>query len=89
MNNFSSVAGYKVLQLIKGKASAYVHTTAIKKWDICAGNAILNRFGGRLSTLDNQDINYSETETEIVDQGILATVRNHDLLYYKLKPLKT
>lgn len=30
-------AGYKVVSLFEDIASVYVHTTAIKKWDICPG----------------------------------------------------
>jgi inositol monophosphatase 3 len=71
-------AGYKVLQLVNSSVDAYVHTTAIKKWDICAGNAILNALRGQMTTLNGQFIDYSETYNPKNDKGLLATLRNHD-----------
>ncbi|XP_022617516.1 inositol monophosphatase 3 [Seriola dumerili] len=61
-------AGYKVLSLLDmpahemgsiDQADVYVHTTFIKKWDICAGAALLNALGGHMTTLKGQDIDYS------------------------------
>ncbi|KAG5900468.1 hypothetical protein JTB14_010882 [Gonioctena quinquepunctata] len=43
-------AGYKALEVAAGNVDAYLHITAIKKWDICAGNAMLNALGGKLTT---------------------------------------
>ncbi len=44
-------AGYKVLEVASGREDAYVHVTLIKKWDLCAGNAILNSMGGAMTDL--------------------------------------
>ncbi|XP_023254030.1 inositol monophosphatase 3 [Seriola lalandi dorsalis] len=61
-------AGYKVLSLLDmpahemgsiDQADVYVHITFIKKWDICAGAALLNALGGHMTTLKGQDIDYS------------------------------
>ena len=49
-------AGYKVLSLFEGEANAYVHTTLIKKWDICAGHALLSAHGGKMTTLRGNDL---------------------------------
>ena len=38
---------------------AYVHVTKIKKWDICAGDAILRALGGKLTDLDGKEVDYS------------------------------
>lgn len=49
-----SLSGYKVLSLLEmpsseagsiDQADVYVHITFIKKWDICAGAALLNALG--------------------------------------------
>ena len=39
---------------------AYVHVTKIKKWDICAGDAILRALGGRLTDLDGREVDYRD-----------------------------
>lgn len=51
---FFLVSGYKVLSLLEmpsheeksvDQADVYVHVTFIKKWDICAGAALLSTLG--------------------------------------------
>lgn len=66
-------AGYKVLQVLHNNATAYLHSTAIKKWDICAGNAILAAIGGKMTNLKNQDITYSDSDSFLNENGLLAT----------------
>ena len=45
--------------LLLGEQDVYTHVTLIKKWDICAPNAILNALGGQLTTLTGDAIDYS------------------------------
>ena len=77
-------AGYKSLEVLRGAQDAYVHTTLIKKWDICAGAAVLGAAGGgRLTTLDNGRIDYSGAAAGGGDGvkntgGVLATMHNHE-----------
>jgi len=66
-----------VLRVINGSIDAYVHTTKIKKWDVCAGNAILNAVGGQMTTLTGQSLDYSDTENPQNTDGLLATLRKH------------
>lgn len=40
-------AGYKVQQLLIGQADAYVHSSTIKKWDMCAGDALLRALAAK------------------------------------------
>ena len=83
-------AGYKTLEVVKGQQDAYVHTTLIKKWDICAGNAILNALGGKMTTLAGDNIDYrgDEKGSEKNEGGVLASMRDHLMLVDKLKNLK-
>ena len=58
-----------------------MHTTLIKKWDICAGNAILNSLGGQLTSLAGDQIDYEGKEgTEKNKGGVLATMHNHQVI---------
>uniref|UniRef100_UPI0037E805F5 inositol monophosphatase 3 n=1 Tax=Semicossyphus pulcher TaxID=241346 RepID=UPI0037E805F5 len=74
-------AGYKVLSLLEmpssetastDQADVYVHITFIKKWDICAGAALLSALGGHMTTLKGEDIDYSSTPLN--KGGLVASV---------------
>lgn len=82
-------AGYKVLALLEPpdseheEADVYIHTTFIKKWDICAGNAILKALGGHMTTLKGQEIDYSGSEKN--EGGLLASINmDHKTLVERL-----
>jgi len=77
-------AGYKVLQVVANNATAYLHTSKIKKWDICAGDAILHALGGTMTTLNDQLINYGPEESPVNTEGLLATLERHDEYMDKL-----
>ncbi|KAL7842036.1 hypothetical protein SRHO_G00237250 [Serrasalmus rhombeus] len=84
-------AGYKVLALLDvsdeeyEKADMYIHVTYIKKWDICAGNAILKALGGHMTTLKGEDIDYSGSEKN--PGGLLASIDiDHKALVNRLPP---
>ncbi|XP_040828478.1 Golgi-resident adenosine 3',5'-bisphosphate 3'-phosphatase [Ochotona curzoniae] len=86
-------AGYKVLALLdvpdknQEKADLYIHVTYIKKWDICAGNAILKALGGHMTTLNGEEISY--TGSDGIEGGLLASIRmNHQALVRKLPELE-
>lgn len=82
-------AGYKVLEVIAGNATAYVHTTNISKWDICAGNAIIKAAGGEMTTLDNKQIDYSAASSSVNTGGLFATIGlRHNELIQKLSGAK-
>jgi len=70
-------AGYKALKVAQRNAHAYIHTTAIKKWDICAGNALLETMGGSMKDLQGSDIDYSwptgDRKNVKLHNGLLAT----------------
>ncbi|XP_031625053.1 putative inositol monophosphatase 3 [Contarinia nasturtii] len=71
-------AGYKVLQVVFGNATNYVHLTEIKKWDLCAGNAILSALNGQMTSLKNQPILYErDPQTFVNKDGVIASLRNH------------
>jgi len=63
--------------VINGSIDAYVHTTRIKKWDVCAGNAILNAVGGQMTTLNGQLLDYGDTQNPRNNDGLLATLHEH------------
>ncbi|KAI8425929.1 hypothetical protein MSG28_004929 [Choristoneura fumiferana] len=76
-------AGYKVMGVANGTYDVYLHATAIKKWDLCAGDAIIKSVDGKMTTTKGEYIDYS-TDSEVkVTDGILVTRYDHD--YYLSK----
>lgn len=87
-------AGYKVLSLLDlpavdgesmEQADVYVHITFIKKWDICAGDALLRALGGHMTTLKGEEIDYRDEPLN--KGGLVASVgADHKAFLDKLPP---
>lgn len=74
-------AGNKIIQLVEGKASAYVFASpGCKKWDTCAPEAILHTVGGKLTDMYGNPYSYNADVKHMNSAGVLATLRNHE--YY-------
>lgn len=77
-------AGYKVLQLLEGKASIYVFASSgCKKWDTCAPEAVLSAAGGKLTDILGEFYKYGGSESRPNKTGVLAAV-SKDLHNYAL-----
>ncbi|KAG7460592.1 hypothetical protein MATL_G00200330 [Megalops atlanticus] len=71
-------AGNKIIQLVEGKASAYVFASpGCKKWDTCAPEAILHAVGGRLTDIHGNAYRYDAGVQHMNSAGVLATLRDH------------
>ncbi|NXA37136.1 IMPA3 monophosphatase, partial [Eudromia elegans] len=86
-------AGYKVLALLdvpeknQEEADVYIHVTYIKKWDICAGNAVLRALGGHMTTLSGEEISYTGSDGN--EGGLIASINvDHKALIEKLPNLE-
>uniref|UniRef100_A0A8C6WIX4 3'(2'),5'-bisphosphate nucleotidase 1 n=1 Tax=Neogobius melanostomus TaxID=47308 RepID=A0A8C6WIX4_9GOBI len=76
-------AGNKIIQLIEGRASAYVFASpGCKKWDTCAPEAILHAVGGKLTDVHGNPYRYDADVKHMNSAGVLATLRNHE--YYAI-----
>ncbi|XP_063705790.1 putative inositol monophosphatase 3 [Culicoides brevitarsis] len=80
-------AGYKVLKVIFDNA-IYMHNTVIKKWDLCAGNAILNALGGKMTDFKGNELLYLDDGNYVHSTGLLATMSKHETYVEKLKDVK-
>ncbi|XP_054746841.1 3'(2'),5'-bisphosphate nucleotidase 1 [Anastrepha obliqua] len=68
-------AGYKVLQLLEGKAHAYVFASpGCKRWDTCAPEAVLEAYGGTLTDLAGKHYSYAADVDYKNRLGVLATI---------------
>lgn len=63
---------------------AYLHITNIKKWDICAGNAIIKALGGQMTTKKGNLLVYSNDSDVVNSEGLIATLANHAYFIDKL-----
>ncbi|KAH8417890.1 hypothetical protein KR222_007784 [Zaprionus bogoriensis] len=79
-------AGFKVLQLLEGKAHAYVFATpGCKKWDTCAPEAVLEAQGGTLTNINGDHYEYHADVEFVNRRGVLASVgNNHNELVQKI-----
>lgn len=82
-NALISFKGYKVIQVATGKGDVYLHITHIKKWDICAGDAILRALGGKLTTKNDVNIDYADTNPVNMD-GVIASLKKYDKFVGKI-----
>ncbi|CBY43717.1 unnamed protein product [Oikopleura dioica] len=73
---FIFISGYKAVSLFDGVAEAYIHTTLIKKWDLCPGHAILKAYEGNMSHLDGTEINY-KYDSDTKSEGGMVSSLNH------------
>lgn len=85
-------AGFKALNVAQRKFDAYIHMTAIKKWDICAGHALLKTMHGDMTDLHGEEIDYSPPSFEGQKRsnvkllgGLVATYQNHDVIVKRVK----
>jgi len=51
-------AGFKFIQVLEGAADAYLHAGGIRKWDVCAGEALVAAAGGSVRQWDGQGLDY-------------------------------
>ena len=75
-----------VINPLSSFQDAYVHVTLIKKWDICPGDALLAARGGKMTTLNGEEIDYSGNPAKVKNMGgVLATLHNHEAFVERLK----
>lgn len=70
-------AGYKALQLLEGKAHAYVFASpGCKKWDTCAPEAVLEAHGGVLTDVLGNHYLYGANVSHPNKLGVIATAKS-------------
>ena len=78
-------AGNKFLKVIEGHADAYVFPTkGTKKWDTCAGEALLKIMGGTTTDCVGDPIRYLTSESVHNFRGVLAMMHGHKEMLEKI-----
>lgn len=72
--------------VLEGTADSYVYpSVGTKKWDTCAGEALLLAVGGKLTNVHGQYLSYNGDPKHIMNsEGIIVTMRAHDDLIAKI-----
>jgi 3'(2'), 5'-bisphosphate nucleotidase len=66
-------AGLRGAQVAQGTAEAYVHTgRGLKRWDVCAVDALVTAAGGRISDVTGAPIDY-RAESLACERGLVAS----------------
>lgn len=72
-------AGFKVLELLEGRAHGYVFASAgCKRWDTCGPEAVLEAAGGTLTDIHGVHYDYAKTENVANTRGVLGTAVGTD-----------
>ncbi|MFH4980208.1 hypothetical protein AB6A40_006917 [Gnathostoma spinigerum] len=67
-------SGYKILTLINHLSDIYLHRTRIKKWDTCAGDALVRAAGGAMIDLNASPLDYGRDTDPVNRNGLFASV---------------
>ena len=80
-NIFIIILGHKVALVLEGDADGYIFASAgCKRWDTCAGEAILEAIGGKLTDVFGNLVNYDFEANDYVNRsGVVASLNDHDL----------
>eukprot|EP01084_Bolivina_argentea_P021897 40698_1 len=74
-------AGFKTYLVLTGKVDAYIHVTAIKTWDLCAGHALLKSVGGDITDKDGKTLKYTK-DTPKFKNGLIAALDKDKIQEY-------
>ncbi|KAM7538998.1 hypothetical protein Aperf_G00000054829 [Anoplocephala perfoliata] len=81
--------GFKMLLLLEGVAHAYIYAnTGCKRWDTCAGEALINTIGGRVTGVDGRQYSYAADVKPTNYRGVIVTPNAtwHDSYLERLPP---
>lgn len=77
-------SGSKCILVIEGIADAYLFASpGTKKWDTCAGDAIIKALGGKMTDIFGDPIKYGADQAYPNKTGVLAAMTDFD--FYKSK----
>lgn len=62
-------------KVISHFSALYLHVTAIKKWDTCAGDALLRSVDGAMLDLEGLKLTYNPDEDFVFKHGLLAAAK--------------